>query len=270
MSEFKDRQAPNLNRKKYIIEDDTIERNECGEIVSFVAEEIRYDTPYLNNEGTPLNAETLTKIINDMIDIKINDTIDLVLSNKDKLNFDLNKIYLPSETIKNFELPLKGYLNTIYSWSILSGNAIEINGNLAIIKRSANTQVVELELNAQNGDQKLNKTYLVNIPGNNVEVVERTFYALPNGSSSAKLVESFSINSNSTIHIENDYPNNILVDYNIKDNTLNMSIIVAGYINDGAIKEVTVSIRVDDATTGITSKIINIKIEIIDSVEGED
>lgn len=71
MNEFKDRVASNLNRKKYIIEENTVERNECGELVSFVAEEIRYDTPEKGKEGTPLNAENLNSIILEMINISI-------------------------------------------------------------------------------------------------------------------------------------------------------------------------------------------------------
>lgn len=71
MSEFKNRVGLNLNRKKYIIEEDSVERNECGEIISFIAEEVRYDNPYINGEGTPLNAESLNEIIQDMIHTNI-------------------------------------------------------------------------------------------------------------------------------------------------------------------------------------------------------
>ena len=67
MSEFKDRQPNYPNRKKYVIEENSIERNECGEIISFVAEEIRYDVPKENGEGTPLNAANLNEIIKQMI-----------------------------------------------------------------------------------------------------------------------------------------------------------------------------------------------------------
>lgn len=71
MSEFEDRIATNLNRKKYIIEENTVERNECGEIASFIAEEIRCDTPEEGKEGTPLNAEHFNSIISDMINTSI-------------------------------------------------------------------------------------------------------------------------------------------------------------------------------------------------------
>lgn len=71
MSEFKNRLASNINRKKYFVEENTIERNECGEVISFVAKEVRYDNPNKDNEGTPLNASTLNTIISEMIETKI-------------------------------------------------------------------------------------------------------------------------------------------------------------------------------------------------------
>ena len=72
MSEFKDRVGSGLNKR--ILEVESVERNQAGEISKIYAKVSRNDTASIS--GTALNATTLNAIINDMIITKIKEALE--------------------------------------------------------------------------------------------------------------------------------------------------------------------------------------------------
>ena len=98
MNEFKNRDGLHLNRKSYVVEENSIERNENGDMISFVATEIRNDEPYENKEGTPLNAENLNQITeNIMYNIleNLEGTVSNMVNNFTIETLYVNDCYLP-------------------------------------------------------------------------------------------------------------------------------------------------------------------------------
>ena len=161
MNEFKDRVAPNLNRKKYIIEENTVARNECGEIISFIAEEIRYDDPEDGNEGTALNSENLNNIVKGMI----NDVVSL-LPLTDETIAAIDKYYLkiPTNAVENFELPSSGGFGSIIEWKSTNSNVIEISNSTAIVTRYLTTKTCILIATIKKGSSVLTKEFVLTIP----------------------------------------------------------------------------------------------------------
>ena len=133
MSKFENRESQTLNYK--ILDVKSVERDESGEIILMKVEVIRNDTPNEGKEGTPLNAESLTAIIKDMIDAEIDNMMDYVFIGNEKLCKDLIKISLPEKTIVDFELPQVGKLKTVFQWSVPVNSGIEIENSIAKIKR---------------------------------------------------------------------------------------------------------------------------------------
>ena len=72
MNEFKDRAGSGLNKR--ILEVESVERNQAGEISKIYAKVSRNDVASIS--GTPLNATTLNAIINDMIITKIKEALE--------------------------------------------------------------------------------------------------------------------------------------------------------------------------------------------------
>lgn len=72
MSKFKDRAGRGLNKR--ILEVESVERNQAGEISKIYAKVSRNDVASIS--GTPLNATTLNTIINDMIITKIKEALE--------------------------------------------------------------------------------------------------------------------------------------------------------------------------------------------------
>ena len=128
MSKFENRESQTLNYK--ILDVKSVERDESGEIILMKVEVIRNDTPNEGKEGTPLNAESLTAIIKDMIDAEIDNMMDYVFIGNEKLCKDLIKISLPEKTIVDFELPQVGKLKTVFQWSVPVNSGIEIENSI--------------------------------------------------------------------------------------------------------------------------------------------
>lgn len=275
MNEFKDRVASNLNRKKYIIEENTVERNECGELISFVAEEIRYDIPEQGNEGTPLNAESLTAIIKNMIEEALDKTVSHMLTDTEKLELDVAKVIVPPKTVGNFTLPQSGLFGSVYNWEVLSGQGILIDGENAIINRHDTEQLVTLVLRATNGSSNMTKEFEVVVPGvcipEDVETVEKFVSVFPDGSSAGVRTIYTTANNNSVFVVENEYSEYFSVTPVRQEGDQICITIYAGACPlEGGTGEVICRVRVDDVTDGVTSKLINITVEFTDSVEGED
>ncbi len=76
MIKFEDRQGANLNRK--IFEVEKVERDEAGEIIRIIGTLVRADEPEI--EGTPLNAENLSLLVDKYYPIRTTATISASVS----------------------------------------------------------------------------------------------------------------------------------------------------------------------------------------------
>lgn len=272
MSKFENRESQTLNYK--ILDVKSVERDESGEIILMKVEVIRNDTPNEGKEGTPLNAESLTAIIKDMIDAEIDNMMDYVFIGNEKLCKDLIKISLPEKTIVDFELPQVGKLKTVFQWSVPVNSGIEIENSIAKIKRKNEEQTVTLTLFACNGEDTATKEFIVIVPGVNipedVETVEKFVSIFPGGSSGGVSTIYTTVQDNSVFVVENEYSDYFSVTPVRQGNQVCITIHAGACPIEGGTGEVTCRVRVDDATNGVTNKLINITIEFTDSVEGED
>ena len=156
MNEFKDRVSSTLNNK--ILDVKSVERDESGEIISMEVEIIRNDSEGLTQEGTPLNAESLNEIINEMIHDQI------YKSDEDKVNEDKEKLTIALFVTDNFTLPLLGYNHSNITWVVESGEeSISVAfGGAIIVKRNQNTEV-SLRAIISNGEATTSKLFNVTI-----------------------------------------------------------------------------------------------------------
>lgn len=168
MSEFKDRTSTTLNHK--ILDIKNVERDDSGEIISMKVEIVRDDKEGLTDEGTPLNAESLNDIINEMIHYHI------YKSDEEKVEEDMSKLTIPSSVSSNFTLPTLGYNHSTITWSVKSGQEyISIAlGNAVIVRGSQNIEVT-LEAIISNGNASSSKSFDVIILGTNYNGVSTDF-----------------------------------------------------------------------------------------------
>lgn len=173
MNEFKDRVASNLNRKKYVIEDKTVERNECGEIISFVAEEIRADSPEENGEGTALNSDNLNNIVKGMI----KDVVALLpLTDETIVNIDKMYLKMPSKVIENINLPLVGEYGSIIEWNSSNTDVIQINNSVAEVTRDIITKSCTLTATITKGVYEETKDFTLIVPYREMTDIEKAEY----------------------------------------------------------------------------------------------
>lgn len=272
MSKFENRESSTLNYK--ILDVKSVERDESGEIISMEVEVIRNDTPKEGKEGTPLNAESLNTIIKEMINEAIGNTMDYVFTTNEKLYKDLKNISLPEKTIVNFELPQVGELKTIFQWSVPANSGIEIENSIAKIQRKNEEQIVTLTVVASNGEDEDTKEFVIIVPGVNipedVETENHSVSVFPDGSSAGVRTIYTTAKDNSVFVVENEYSEYFSVTPVRQGDQVCITIYAGTCPLEGGTGEVTCRVRVDDATDGVTSKLINITVEFTDSVEGED
>lgn len=137
MNEFKNRDGLHLNRKSYVVEENSIERNENGDMVSFVATEIRNDEPYENKEGTPLNADSLNQITENIM-YNILENLEGTVSNMVN-NFTIETLY-----VNDCYLP--GSINNMVkiTWEAVTPN-VTVNNNYLEFNRTDYAQEAKIK-----------------------------------------------------------------------------------------------------------------------------
>ena len=137
MNEFKNRDGLHLNRKSYVVEENSIERNENGDMISFVATEIRNDEPYENKEGTPLNADSLNQITENIM-YNILENLEGTVSNMVN-NFTIETLY-----VNDCYLP--GSINNMVkiTWEAVTPN-VTVNNNYLEFSRTDYTQEAKIK-----------------------------------------------------------------------------------------------------------------------------
>ena len=137
MNEFKNRDGLHLNRKSYVVEENSIERNENGDMISFVATEIRNDEPYENKEGTPLNADSLNQITENIMH-NILENLEGTVSNMVN-NFTIETLYVNDRY-------LPGSINNMVkiTWEAVTSN-VTIKNNYLEFNRTDYAQEARIK-----------------------------------------------------------------------------------------------------------------------------
>lgn len=268
MNKFEDRKAQYLNRKKYLIEKDSITRDEMGEITSFIAEDIKYDNP--SNEGTPLKAEILTDIVKQIINDEIKNKLSLICSDEEKLSIDLRCIRINPEinTVEDLNLITEGMLGTIFNWSVLSGTGVTIKNNIPTINQTYLEQNVVLKVEATNKDQSQTKNISVKVLPKDVKVYD-SIIMYPDLVNGQVRTLTYQLEPSSKVEVENDYPEYLSVTTSIANNVLTVRIVVETNLESGVI-DVPLKVIVKDTNNLYITKDIRITVSIFYSSEVDD
>ena len=265
MSKFENRESPTLNYK--ILDVKSVERDESGEIISMEVEVIRNDEEGLTQEGTPLNAESLNQVINEMIVTQIVNFMDVDQS----IYIDKRDLKLNEEYSDDFLLETTGKCGSSITWNVVSGTGIEIEGNVAKVTLQNYKQTVVLRAVIEKEGETLTKDFTIDLV-NHYQTVERTLSVFPDGSSA--MVASFyeSINEDVDVVVENEYPNMMSVYYkvNLTDMNVYISTTVGSAPTDGGVTEYVFAVLLNSKVTGLTIKKVYCKINFLDSISPDD
>ena len=289
MSGFINRSGNNINKK--ILNVNEVTRDESGEISILKVTEIRDDLPVVTG-GTPLNADSMNSIINDMINSKISsNNDDLLLAFNELVNqriyeclhsfftdeeivtIDYNKLALPSEVFRSFALPKRG-LGSPIIWSA-SGSGIIVNNYNAVVSRTNTNQVATLTATLSCGNYTTTKAFNVTVLAIEYDTSytnydTHVFSVFPDGSSSG--ISNYSIpNLNGPIYsvVLNNYTE--CFDVNVFLNTNNVVVQVWGKNEPlGGIASLSFVLRLEKECDGKTIYELHGTVNILDSYEPED
>ena len=137
MKTFKNRKANNLNRRRIVIDLESIERNSDGLITAFEAEIIRDDDVLV--EGTKLEANEFSQVLGSVVSAYHGTA-------EEKGEFELESLVLPEVIEPNYELETKGILGSVIEWSVLSNSlAITIQNNKVIYNKTLTSKEFTLK-----------------------------------------------------------------------------------------------------------------------------
>lgn len=307
MNKFVNRNTEFPNRK--ILDVKSVIRNDIGEIKEIHVEEMR-DEGQIYQEGTPLNAEVMNQIIQEVAKEEVrqkieenNDAVEqtihiekenivkniipqmireerdkifqLFFTNEQIIELDKSKIGVPTTAYFNFRLPEEGVLGTTFEWKVQSGTGITIKDGIAVVERTRADQRVTLTLTATNKEEVVEEEILVFVPAiqyaTDYKESTETFSILADGSSTSISSITTQIEENSCVVIENEYDDLFEVQTSIdRDNILTISVFVGANLVDCGISEFCFTVRVDDQTTGLTHQIIHGIVECIESIYPAD
>lgn len=265
---FINRRSQNLNRKRYEVVSNSVQRNNLGEIESFVADEFREDDPII--EGTSLSAESLTEAFDLEIDLVLLKKLKLIYSDLELLNFDLNNVVIPTTTIQDIHLLEHGELGTTYTWSSNLDSAITIDNGVARVTRSDSTQDVELVCTAVNGSASDTRSWnlqilKIDVPANVQTNIDNILL------SSNELSKEYEVSGNLHVRVVNNYEDYVFVQAYIDDNNLlHVSFIKNNGLSTGSSFVVQVKVLLDDISNGVTQKVYTYNIRFSESVESDD
>ena len=137
MKTFKNRKANNLNRRRIVIDLESIERNKDGLITAFEAEIIRDDDVLV--EGTKLEANEFSQVLGSVVSAYHGTA-------EEKGEFELESLVLPEVIEPNYELETKGMLGSDITWVVNSNNiGITIQNNKVIYNKTFTERVFTLK-----------------------------------------------------------------------------------------------------------------------------
>lgn len=304
MNKFKNRDTQYPNRKELIIKN--IEYEDNGEISKLLVN-VEREEGEVYQEGTPLNAENLNTIIQEMIEedreytlnhsvkkmIKEdrdytlahsvkemieeekNKTLQFLCTATQKLKLDQSKIEIPSPAFFDFQLPQQGYFGTTFSWSVVSGTGITIQNGVALVNRTEVDQSVTLKLTLTNEEVSENTTFDISVPkeeyASTCEEISQTFHVFPDGSSASIDSQTIQVAENSDILIKNEYSDLLTVTTTINpENELTITVTCFELPVDCGISTFDFWVKVGNQTTGQYTKLIHCIVEILGSIYPED
>lgn len=304
MNKFKNRDTQYPNRKGLIIQN--IEYEDNGEISKLLVD-VEREEGEVYQEGTPLNAENLNTIIQEMIEKdreytlnhsvkkmieedrdytlahsvkemieeEKNKTLQFLCTSAQKLKLDQSKIKIPQTAFFDFSLPQQGYFGTTFSWSVVSGTGMTIQNGIARVNRTGVDQSVVLKLTLTHEEVSENTTFDIRIPKeeyeSTCEEMSRTFHVYPDGSSASMDSQTIHIAENSYILIKNEYSDLLTVNTTIStENELTITVTCFELPVDCGISTFDFWVKVGDQTTGQYTKLIRCNVEIIGSMYPED
>lgn len=160
MIEFVDRKGTNLNKKKLKIVD-IVRDVSTGEISELYVEEFRDDSVGLESVGTAITASNLNTIIKSMIESHVHHQLNK--TDEEKVEEDAQKLTIDSVVDDDFDLPSVGYNGSTITWSVVSGTAINISLDKAIVVRETSNSVVTLKAEIKNGTTTTTKNFSVTV-----------------------------------------------------------------------------------------------------------
>ncbi|MCM1260247.1 MAG: hypothetical protein NC182_04860 [Prevotella sp.] len=304
MNKFKNRDTQYPNRKGLIIQN--IEYEDNGEISKLLVD-VEREEGEVYQEGTPLNAENLNTIIQEMIEEDRNNTLthqvkkmieedrnntlahqvkEMIEEEKNKtlqflctpaqkIKLDQSKIEVPTTAFFDFQLPQQGYFGTTFLWSVVSGTGITIQNGVALVNRTGVDQSVVLKLTLTNEEVSENITFTIRVPKRvyaiDYEDISLTFHIFPDGSSASIDSQTIEIAENSGILLRNEYSDIFNVNVDIyENNLLNITVSCFEFPVDCGISTFDFTVKVGNQETGQYTKLIRCNVEIIGSIYPED
>ena len=246
-----------------------VTKNESGEIESILVDE-NSELGEIYEIGTPLNASSLTEIIEDLIEESRKSFLNSILTDEEKIALDIRKSTLPVVALNDFELPSKGYLGSNITWNVSSGSAIYIDDGIARVVRSTVEKIVTITQTVSLNEVSETKTYTLTVPVmDEVRSVDKEFIVLTDGSVVG--VSSFfgHVVDNSVITLEN---NNTFINIttSIVDNVLTAEVSCTSLPEDVETCEFTRKLFIKNTETDEVYEQINVIIDTYQSVYPND
>ena len=256
--------------KRKLLEVIDVTKNETGEIDSLLVDE-NSELGEIYEMGTPLNAISLTEIIEDLIEESRISFLDSILTDEEKVKIDIRKSALPCVVLSDFELPSKGYLGSNITWNVSSGSAIYIEDGIGRVIRSTVEKTVTITQTVSLNEVSETITHTLTVPVmDEVKNVNKYFIAYVYGESSTSnyMVEHIVdgsvvevVNQNSFINVYSSINNN---------NILNVEIYCAGLPDGIDTSEFALQIKIKNTETDEVYEQINVIINTYQSVYPND
>lgn len=146
MSEFINRVGSNLNKREFQVTE--IVRDNLGEIVTIKANMLRSDDSVITTEGTELNKESLTSIIESMIDGAINELRSVPTS---VVDLDKNNLILADSITEGCTLPSVGVNGSNITWIVVSPSTVSISDNVVSLSGGESVEATLRATISKNG-----------------------------------------------------------------------------------------------------------------------
>lgn len=146
MSEFINRVGSNLNKREFQVTE--IVRDNLGEIITIKANMLRSDDSVITTEGTELNKESLTSIIESMIDGAVNE---LRLVPATVVDLDKNNLILGNSITEGCTLPSVGVNGSNISWIVVSPSTVSISDNVVSLLQEESVEATLRATISKNG-----------------------------------------------------------------------------------------------------------------------
>ena len=187
MNRFTDRNVQYPNRKKLTVVE-TI-KNYNDEIEELIVD-VERNEGNVTTEGTPLKADALNQIIQNMINTEINS---IPLTDSQKLQSDLNTLNIQTKITNSLDLPVTWHRLSTISWHVKSGSGITITDNIAEITQNEFIQTAIIVATVTNGEEVGTKEFEIEIDHISFSDLDRISYDMQYTVIPTKVIDSFEL-----------------------------------------------------------------------------